>query len=127
MNKKEVQHYLKLLLKNVDLFCAVASRLKLREYQKDVAKTVIGSVLEHKGLSIVVMFPRQSGKNELQAQIETYLLAVLFTQHAEMVKISPTWSPQSSNAMRRLEKVLNGNLITKRFAAFCGNWRSFAA
>ena len=113
MKKSEVQHYLKLLLRNVDLFCTVASRLTLRNYQKEVAKAVIESVLKRKGLSIVVMFPRQSGKNELQAQIETYLLAVLFTQHAEMVKISPTWTPQSINAMRRLERVLSGNLITK--------------
>jgi hypothetical protein len=113
MKRSEVQHYLKILMRNIDLFCSVASRLKLRNYQKEVAKTVIDSVLQHKGLSIVVMFPRQSGKNELQAQIETYLLAVLFTQHADMVKVSPTWKPQSLNAMRRLEKVLDANLITK--------------
>ena len=30
----------------------------------------------------------------------------------EMVKISPTWKPQSLNAMRRLERVLDRNLLT---------------
>jgi hypothetical protein len=114
MNKAQTKRNLKLLLEDINLFCAGASGLKLRRYQQEVAKTVIDSVLMNKGLSIVVMFPRQSGKNELQAQIETYLLAVLFNQNAEIVKISPTWKPQSLNAMKRLQRVLNGNLITRK-------------
>jgi len=60
-----------------------------------------------------VVFPRQSGKNELQAQIETYLLLVLSQLDTEMVKASPTWKPQTINAMRRLERVLARNLITR--------------
>ncbi len=32
---------------------------------------------------------------------------------AEIVKISPTWKPQTLNAMRRLERVLQKNLITR--------------
>ena len=61
----------------------------------------------------MVIFPRQSGKNELQAQIETYLLTLLSPLNPEIVKISPTWRPQSLNAMRRLERVLARNLIAK--------------
>jgi hypothetical protein len=57
------------------------------------------------------MFPRQSGKNELQAQLETYLLCCFYLMDAEMVKVSPTWKPQTLNAMRRLERVLSSNLI----------------
>ena len=71
------------------------------------------SVLLKRGLTFVVMFPRQSGKNELQAQLETYLLAVSQELDAEMVQISPTWKPQSLNAMRRLQRVLEGNLLTR--------------
>jgi hypothetical protein len=37
--------------------------------------------------------------------------------HTEMVKVSPTWKPQSLNAMRRLERVLSRNLLTR------GQWR----
>ena len=114
MSDVQTKRNLKLLLKDINGFCAGASGLKLRKYQQEVAKTVINSVLEKKGLSIVVMFPRQSGKNELQAQIESYLLVLLFTRKAEMVKVSPTWKPQSMNAMKRLEQVLNANLITKQ-------------
>ncbi len=60
------------------------------------------------------MFPRQSGKNELQAQLQAYLLTLLSGTHAEIVQISPTWKPQSLNAMRRLERVLSSNLLTAR-------------
>ena len=64
-------------------------------------------------LTIVVMFPRQSGKNELQAQLETYLLMLYSEDGGELVKVSPTWKPQAQNAMRRLERVLEKNLLTR--------------
>ncbi len=54
----------------------------------------------------MVMFPRQSGKNELQAQVEAYLLAMYGDMDTEMVKVSPTYKPQTQNAMRRLQRVL---------------------
>ena len=57
--------------------------------------------------------PRQSGKNELQAQLETYLMRRLSIQDTDIVKASPTWKPQSLNAMRRLERVLSRNHLTK--------------
>ncbi len=94
-------------------FASDASGLKLRSYQEQVALAVVNSVKTNAGLSFVVMFPRQSGKNELQAQIETYLLLMLSDFNAEIVKISPTWKPQTLNAMRRLERVLQKNLITR--------------
>ncbi len=37
--------------------------------------------------------PRQSGKNELQAQLETYLLLLYSELEGEIVKVSPTWKP----------------------------------
>lgn len=95
------------------LFCERASGIRLRSYQREVAKTIVDSVIHNLGLSIVVMFPRQSGKNELQAQVEAYLLARYASLGAEIVKVSPTWRPQSLNAMRRLEKVLERNSFTR--------------
>ncbi|HSV85664.1 MAG TPA: hypothetical protein VLH85_03760, partial [Levilinea sp.] len=103
------------LLSDVTRFCEWASHLRLRLYQQAVARAVVQSVLGEQGLSFVVMFPRQSGKNELQAQIETFLLANLRRRDAEMIKISPTWKPQSYNAMRRLERVLKRNRLTRIF------------
>lgn len=61
----------------------------------------------------MVMFPRQSGKNVLQAHIEGYLLTIFSDKDCEIVKVSPTWKPQTYNAMRRLEKVLEENLVTR--------------
>jgi hypothetical protein len=101
------------LLQDVLLFIEIASMLKLREYQKAVAASIADSVRRRRGLTFVVMFPRQSGKNELQAQIEAYLLCLMSNMGAEIVKVSPTWKPQSQNAMRRLESVLRKNILTR--------------
>jgi hypothetical protein len=104
---------IKYLLKDSLSFAEHASGLRLRQYQRDVAQAIIESVISRRGDTIVVLFPRQSGKNELQAQVETYLLTLYSTLDAEMVKVSPTWKPQSLNAMRRLERVLKRNLFTR--------------
>lgn len=108
-----LEEMLKKLLRDVVLFVRYASGLKLRRYQEAAARAIINSVLHHKGLSFVVIFPRQSGKNELQAQVQTYLLTLLSGDRNEIVQISPTWKPQAENAMRRLEEVLSGNLIVR--------------
>lgn len=100
-----------MVLKDVCLFVEHSSGLKLREYQVTVARVVAESVIFRQGKSFVVMFPRQSGKNELQAQIETYLLTLLSQIECEIVKVSPTWKPQSLNAMRRLQRVLENNIL----------------
>ena len=94
-------------------FASQGSGIRLREYQKAAAEAIVKSVSEKQGLTFVVIFPRQSGKNELQAQIETYLMAIYSVMEAEIVKVSPTWKPQSLNAMRRLERVLDRNLVTR--------------
>ena len=86
----QVVETIKELMGDVLLFSKTASQLKLRSYQEAVAAAIIDSVLQRKGLTFVVMFPRQSGKNELQAQIETFLLTIFGLSNAEMVKISPT-------------------------------------
>lgn len=88
------------------------SGIKLRKYQRAVAEAVFRSVENRRGDSLVVLFPRQSGKNELQAQLEAYFLLRYSRIGAELVKVSPTWKPQSLNAMRRLERVLETNPLT---------------
>ena len=101
------------ILRESDLFSRLGGR-KLRAYQSEVAGAVIDSVLNQRGLSLAVMFPRQSGKNELQAQLEAYLLLLHHTQDVEIVKVSPTWRPQSLNAMRRLERVLRSQPLAEQ-------------
>jgi len=104
---------IKQLLKDVAKFCRYGSGLTLRNYQLEPAEAIVDSVIHNRGLSFVVIFPRQSGKNELQAQIQTYLLTIFSMLEAEIVSVSPTWNPQAHNAMRRIERVLANNLITR--------------
>ena len=94
--------------KNIERF-ALLGGLRLRTYQVRVARAVVRSVVQGKGERIVVMFPRQSGKNELQAQLEAFFLLRYSSSGGELVKISPTWKPQSQNAQRRLESVLTAH------------------
>jgi len=85
---------------------STCSGIFVRRYQQEAALAILESVLRGQGRTIVVMFPRQSGKNELQAQIEAYLLAKFAREGGEMVKCSPTWRPQAIHAMRRLQRTL---------------------
>ena len=97
--------------RDVTTFTRHASGIGLRGYQEAVAQAVVNSVINEQGLGFVVIFPRQSGKNELQAQLQAYLLMLFSNQRHEMVQVSPTWKPQTTNAMYRLEAVLNGNRV----------------
>ena len=94
-------------------FASCSPGFHLRGYQSAPMLAITHSVNKKLGLSFVVLFPRQAGKNELQAQLEAYLLARYKLQDAEMVKVSPTWKPQSLNAMRRLERVLRRNSLVE--------------
>jgi len=107
------QSLIRMMLRDVTHFAAGASGVRLRRYQTAAARAIVDSALHRRGLTFVVVFPRQSGKNELQAQIEAYLLRLLSERDAEIVKISPTWKPQAQNAMRRLERVLERNLLCR--------------
>jgi hypothetical protein len=109
---KDFKRNLTRYLQEMVLFAGM-SGIRLRKYQKEVAMTVVGSIANQRGYSIIVQFPRQSGKNELQAQLESYLLRIYSPLDAEMVKVSPTWKPQTLNAMRRLQRVLERNLLTR--------------
>lgn len=103
-----MEHFIPLykkLLRNPMDFVEAGSKLRLRKYQRGVIEAVFDSVLHGRGLSFVVMFPRQSGKNELQAQLEVYLMTLLSNHPVEMIKVSPTWIPQAQNCMRRFERV----------------------
>jgi hypothetical protein len=110
----------KKLLQEPRLFARFASRLTLREYQAGVCEAICDSVLKRRGLTFVVMFPRQSGKNELQAQLEAYLLALFCEAPMEIIKVSPTLKPQAQNAMRRLERTLKKNVYLSK------SWRKQA-
>jgi hypothetical protein len=105
------------MLSNVSDFSYLGANLELRSYQQQVCKAILESIRRRQGLSFVVMFPRQSGKNEVQAQLEAYLLAKYCDQPVELVKVAPTWVPQVRVSMARLKRALEANTLTR------GRWR----
>ncbi len=111
--QEELTRFITDAIKDPLTFSACNSEITLRPYQIEPAKAIVDSVIHQRGLSFVVMFPRQSGKNELQANLEAYLLTIFCHQSADMVKVSPTWKPQSVNAMHRLERLLKHGVITQ--------------
>lgn len=103
--------HFKVLLTKEKEFARYLSGLRLRSYQQGVFEAVLDSIMKKLGYSFVVMFPRQSGKNELQAHLEVYLLTLLSQYSVDIIKVSPTLKPQAQTCMRRFEQVARRNLL----------------
>jgi hypothetical protein len=109
--EEKIAAHFKALLTHKKEFAKYLSGLRLRSYQQGVFESVLDSIMHKKGYSLVVMFPRQSGKNELQAHLEVYLLTILARYTVDIIKISPTLKPQAQTCMRRFEQVARRNLL----------------
>jgi hypothetical protein len=92
--------------------------IDLRFYQRQVAHAIKQSILEHLGLTFVVILPRQSGKNELQAHLFSWLLFRYAPFGGRIVSVSPTFKPQTIINMNRVRSSLNACLGSR------GRWRS---
>ena len=110
---EEISALVKTMLRNPVHFAKYTCKFRIRSYQQGVLEAVTDSVLNDRGLSFVVMFPRQSGKNELQAHLEVYLLTLLSQHCVEMIKVSPTLKPQALTCMRRFERVAQRTLLIR--------------
>ncbi len=108
MNASDVYRVVRKLFGSIDAFSRYVVRRPLHEYQLAPARAIVDSVLRKRGLEFAILFPRQSGKNETQAQVEAYLLS-LFRRvpGAAIVKAQPTFKPQALNARVRLETALS--------------------
>lgn len=103
--------HFKVLLTKEKEFARYLTGLRLRSYQQGVFESVLTSIKKKLGYSFVVMFPRQSGKNELQAHLEVYLLTLLSRYSVDIIKVSPTLKPQAQTCMRRFEQVARRNQL----------------
>ena len=99
---------------------AAATGISLRPYQVEIALAIKDSVLNNKGLTFVVILPRQSGKNEVQRHVFAWLLYRAGERGGTIVSVAPTYKPQTINAMERVRLSLDGNVVTR------GKWRSAA-
>src|SRR6476659_9388004 len=77
-------------------------RYSLRPYQARVARAVVRSVMRHAGDQFVVVFARQSGKDELLAQLSAFLMWRAQLRGGSIITVTPTLRPQGMIAMRRL-------------------------
>jgi hypothetical protein len=67
----------KKLLGDIRYFSSLVIRIPLRQYQLTPIHAVLDSVINRRGLEFLLVFPRQSGKNEAIAQMLAYLLNLL--------------------------------------------------
>ena len=89
----------------------------MREYQVEPLRAIVKSIREKAGLNFVVIFPRQSGKNEAQLALYTYLLTHAQSAGGDIIHVEPTYKPQTETAMFRLQKKLSQCSLTR------GKWR----
>jgi hypothetical protein len=89
---------------------AAACGIHLRPYQVQIARAIKHAILHNLGLTFVIILPRQSGKNELQAHLFAWLL-FRYSQHGgRIVSVSPTFKPQTLNNMDRVRHSLDACL-----------------
>ena len=81
--------------------------MKLRPYQQEIAKAVMDSIQNGKGLTLSVEIARQGGKNELSAHLEVLLLTLYMDRGGNLIKCSPTFKPQTIISMQRLKERLD--------------------
>ncbi len=98
-------------LSNVEPFSRRVLRRPLRDYQLEPARAIVDSVLQRRGLTLVVMMARQAGKNETAAQVEAMLLNLFRRRGGSLVKAAPTFRPQIVNSMLRLTGVVEHSLL----------------
>ncbi|HST05511.1 MAG TPA: hypothetical protein VLQ48_12365 [Chloroflexia bacterium] len=90
-------------IENVEVLSPTAwPRYALRPYQSQVARAIAQSVMKHAGEQFVVVFARQSGKDELLAQLSAYLMWRAQLRGGSIITVTPTYRPQGLIARRRL-------------------------
>jgi hypothetical protein len=75
----------KRLLRRIELFSRYVLRVPLHEYQVAPLRAIVQSVLNQEGHDFLLVFPRQSGKNEAVAQLLVYLLNIFQRSGGAMV------------------------------------------
>ena len=84
------------------------SKCFLRSYQAEALRNIYDAAMIGKGGRFAVMFPRQSGKNETQAQLEASLMAAMQHRGGNIIKIIPTEKNQGKVSTERLASVFTG-------------------
>lgn len=99
--------------RNFNRFTSRGGGIQMRPYQLEPAHAVLNSIQKRLGHTIVIIISRQSGKDELGANLKAYLLARFVNHEVGIVEVNPTYKPQTINAIMRLENRLSANLLTR--------------
>jgi len=90
------------------LRAAARNDCELRSYQSEALRVIYSAVEAERGGQFTVTFPRQSGKNETQAQLESAVMAANLWRGGSIVKLLPTEKNQGEISRKRLEGILYG-------------------
>ncbi|RIK16198.1 MAG: hypothetical protein DCC51_13845 [Anaerolineae bacterium] len=73
------------LLADIERFSRIVIGVPLYPYQVEPLRAILDSVIHRRGREFLLVFPRQSGKNEAVAQLLVYLLTLLQRHGGQMV------------------------------------------
>ncbi|MBV9614783.1 MAG: hypothetical protein JO011_18365 [Ktedonobacteraceae bacterium] len=90
---------------SISRFASTILGKPLYPYQAEVADAILASIFSGQGRIFTVMMSRQSGKNQLSAVLEAFLLT--FMRQGTIVKAAPTFNPQIINSRLRLLSLLD--------------------
>lgn len=82
--------HLKALLTSIQHFSQLVLQQPLYPYQLEAANAVAQSCLYRHGLEFLLVFPRQSGKDETIAQLTAFLLTLFQRTPARIIHVYPT-------------------------------------
>lgn len=85
---------------------SIKNNCTLRSYQAEALRSIYDAAAAGRGGRFAVTFPRQSGKNETQAQLEAALMAANLSKGGHIIKIIPTEKNQGKISTERLAAVL---------------------
>ena len=78
--------------------------IPLYPYQQEAANAIVNSVFKRDGMTFIIIFCRQYGKDETLAILFLFLMARFIEWGIDIVCAQPTFKPQTINAMERLIK-----------------------
>jgi len=100
----ESARMLRAMMADIGLFSrAVWPQTALRAYQLPAARAIVAAVRAGRGESLCVVMARQSGKDELLAQVIVFLLLNAQFTGGEIVVATPSLSTQGEIGMARVE------------------------
>lgn len=102
------------IVKNPLRFSRQAGHVELRPYQSPVIQAIVADIRARRGNSFVIIFSRQSGKNETQLSLYTYLMTLFQKSGGDIIHVEPTYKPQTQTSMARLEARLAANILTRK-------------